>query len=87
MTPNDRLYNTFRDLPTQQVLYQTSDGEVFVELEDAQYYSVALPDVSIQVFNRPNPLPSQPAPINSDGVWIKVPDKVGTVFWVRPPTT
>lgn len=87
MTSEERIYNTFRDLPNQAILYQTSDGEVFVELEDAQLYAVSLLDSSIQNYNRPNPLPSQPTPINPDGVWINVPDKLGTVFWVRPPTT
>ena len=87
MTSNERLYQTFRDLPNQTILYQTSDGEVFTELEDAQVYAVSLEDESIQPFNRPNPMPPVPTPINPDGVWIRVPDKLGTVFWVRPPTT
>lgn len=87
MTAQERLWQTFRDMPTVTILYQTSDGEVFVELEDAQFYAVSLSDSSIQPYNRPDPMPPVPTPINPDGVWIKVPDKLGTVFWVRPPTT
>lgn len=87
MTSNERIYQTFRDLPEQSILYQTSDGEVFVEFEDATFYALSLPDLTIQPFMRPDPMPPVPTPINPDGVWIRVPDKLGTVFWVRPPTT
>lgn len=84
MTSQDRIWQTFRDMPAQTSLYQTSDGEVFTELEDAQYYAPSLSDSAIQTFNRPNPMPSIPTPVNPNGVWVNVPDKVGTLFWARP---
>jgi hypothetical protein len=83
MTGQERLWQTFRDMPNQQTLYQTSDGEVFVELEDAQYYASSLEDSAVQTYNRPNPVPPAPATINPNGVWINIPDKQGTVFWLR----
>ena len=84
MTANERVYQTFRDMPNELSLYQTADGEVFTTLDNAQRYAPSLLDSTIETFNRPNPLPALPTVINPDGVWINVPDKVGTLFWVRP---
>lgn len=66
-----KLFTTY---PSLLKIWKTSDGAYFVKLKDAQAYSQTLPDNNFVEIARPSnlpPLPSDPAPVNTE--WVEFP--------------
>lgn len=72
MSQQEKVIEAFEHFVGVNILYQTFDGELFVELPDAQVYATSLLSQAIITIPRPLSVPDEVLP--NEGKWVYLPN-------------
>ena len=78
MSQQEKVIEAFERFVGVNILYQTFDGELFVELPDAQAYGIGLLSQAIINIPRPFTIPDEVLP--SEGKWVYLPHGANNIL-------